>query len=584
MAALDPITLEVVRHSLRAILDEQDTNITRTAFSPLVYEIRDFCTALLDAEGNLISQGRMGIPIFLSDLGPPIRDGLEIYGKRGFAPGDAVMTNYAAVCGQHLNNIVMYVPAFWKGELMAFVAVRMHWTDVGGRSIGLVSDTTEIFQEGVQFRTVKLFNRGVLNEEIARIIRHNVRMPEHIFGDMRAQLAACRLGEARFVGLLERYGADTVLACVHEIWDRSERLAREQVARLPDGEYYAESFMDDDGVDVGVPVPIRVRVRIAGSDLTVDLSDVADQVRGPINSGTSAGMAAAKIAFKFLTTPHTPADEGCFRPLHVVLPPGKFISAREPAPMSQWTLPLPTVIDTILHAIGQAAPERAIGGHQGALNTYQFFGVHPRTGRRFYELDNGVGGWGATAEADGFGPAKSMVHGDTYNLPIEVEETMVPLRVRRFELRPDSGGPGRQRGGLGTIKEYEFTATTFLSPGFDRSQCRPWGVCGGKPGAGNAIYYRARPDGEAVLMNKATAVPAPPGATLLVLAAGGGGYGDPLEREPERVLADVCEGYVSPQSARDDYGVALTADGQAVDATATAALRAHLRSVGQADA
>ncbi|MBI4504881.1 MAG: hydantoinase B/oxoprolinase family protein [Chloroflexi bacterium] len=576
MAEVDPVTLEVVRHSLHAILDEQDVNITRTAFSPLVYEIRDFCTALLDAEGNLISQGRMGIPVFLSDLGPPIRDGLEIYGRDGFAPGDAVITNYAGVCGQHLNNVVMYTPVFWEGALLAFVAVRMHWTDVGGRSIGLVSDTTEIFQEGIQLRTVKLYRRGERDEEIARIIRHNVRMPENTFGDLNAQLAACRLGEQRFLGLLRRYGGETVLACVREMWNRSERLARDAIARLPDGEYRAEAFMDDDGVDVGMTVPIRVRVVIAGSDLTVDLSEVAEQVRGPINSGASAGMAAAKIAFKFLTTPHLPADEGCFRPLHVALPPGKFISALEPAPMSQWTLPLPTVIDTILHALGEAAPDWVAGGHFGALNTYQFFGVHPRTGRRYYELDNGLGGWGATAHADGFGPLKSMVHGDTYNLPIEVEETLVPLRVRRFALRPDSGGPGRHRGGLGSVKEYELTSNGFISPGFDRSRCRPWGMAGGKPGSGSEIYFRQRPDGEAVFMNKATAVPTEPGATLLILTGGGGGHGDALERDPARVASDVRDGYVSAESARADYGVVLDPATLAVDEAATAALRAQL--------
>lgn len=582
MAAIDPITLEVIRHSLHAILDEQDTNITRTAFSPLVYEIRDFCTALLDPEGNLISQGRMGIPVFLSDLGPPIRDGLEIYGPKGFEPGDVVITNYAGVCGQHLNNVVMYVPAFCEGELVAFVAVRMHWSDVGGRSVGLVSDTTEIYQEGLQLRTVKLYARGERNEEIARIIRHNVRMPENTFGDMNAQLAACRLGEARFTGLLARYGLETVTACIREIWARSERLARERVAELADGEYRADAFMDDDGVDLGVPVPIRVRVVVDGSELTVDFSEVANQVRGPINSGASAGMAAAKIAFKLLTTPHLPADEGCFRPLRVILPPGKFISALEPAPMSQWTLPIPTIIDTILHALGEAVPDRVPGGHFGALNTYQFFGIHPATGRRYYHLDNGLGGWGATSAADGFGPLKSMVHGDTYNVPVEVEETMVTLRVRRFELRRDSGGAGRYRGGLGTAKEYDLLADGFISPGFDRSKCLPWGLAGGKPGAGSEIYFRAGPQGKAVFLNKATAVATPPGSNLLILTGGGGGHGDPLEREPERVQADLRDGYVSVERARDEYGVVVDPRTLELDQAATAALRARLGDAGKA--
>src|SRR5712692_7752032 len=354
----DPITVEVVRHTITAIADEMEANLTRTAFSPIVYESKDFCAALLDTEGQMIGQALGSLPVFLCDLGYAIQDIVKVYGLEGIEPGDILASNDPTVFGQHLNNVVITLPIFWGGRVVAFASVRAHWVDIGGRDPGgWNADTTEIWQEGIQIPTVKLFKRGELDDELARLIALNIRTPEPVFGDMRAQVAACHLGARRFLDMVERYGLDTVNDCIHTIWNQSERRVREAIAAIPHGEYTAESQLDDDGVRHDVPVPLKVRVIVSGSELTVDYSDLPEQTPGPLNSGPAAAMAVARIASKMITTPLDIADEGSFRPIKIILPEGKMLSARQPAPVAQWSPALATLIDTVLTALSQAIPE-----------------------------------------------------------------------------------------------------------------------------------------------------------------------------------------------------------------------------------
>ncbi len=582
--AVDPITLEIIHHALVAIPNEIDANITRTAFSPLVYEYKDFATGLVDPEGRLVAQGTGSIPIFVANaLGVAVRDGLEIYGRDNIREGDVIISNHAGTLGQHLNNVVMYTPVFagpGADTLFGFMCVLVHWIDVGGSSVGScsASDATEIFQEGIQFRTVKLWQQGVRNDELYRIIEYNTRFPTMVLGDIDAQLAGTLAGRDKVNDLLARYGTDTVRAAVAAIWDQSEALARSAVSALPDGVWRAESFLDNDGVDGDKPVPVAVEVRIEGDAMTVDFSGLGKRLRGPLNSGIYGGAyPAARIAFKILTAPDEPANEGCFRPLEIVIPDGTFLSAGPTAPMGLYSATLPTVIDTILRAVGQAEPSVASGGHHASFSAHWFYGTDPATGELYQQLDTGHGGWGATAAADGAGPYKTMAHGDTLDVPVEVQEALCPLHIESIAIRPDSAGVGTNRGGFGTEKVVRVLAESGLSIQIDRTACPPWGIDGGGDGmSAEAVIEPAEGEPFRILKGMATLKA---GDRFRLRTGGGGGFGPPHARDPARVAADVAAGYVSAAQAEAVYGVITGEDGT-LDLQATAARRRHISRDG----
>ncbi len=571
---VDPVTQEIVRNLLIAILDEGEINLSRTAFSPIIYEVKDYCVGLLDREGRTIAQSRGGIPTFMADLGEPVRDGIAIYGLDGFDPGDVLLMNYAAVCGQHLNNVVVYVPVHWKGEVIGFAATRAHWTDVGGRVAGSFStDTTEIFQEGLQLRSIKIHKKGKPDEELMRVIRHNIRFPDLSFGDMAAQIAACTLSAQRYQEMLEKYSWEVIEACIHTIWDQSEAFVRRQIASLPDGRFTANSYLDDDGVVFDKILPVAVAVTIAGDTMEIDFTGTAPQSRGPMNAGRSGGLAAARVAFKSAVVPNLPPNEGVFRALKVTLPEGTIISAVDNAALAQWNMPLKTVIDTIYWALSQCAPERVPAAHHCSQGMYSFFGKDHESGRRFSTLDTTLGGWGARPDADGFSPLKTVTHGDTRNVPVEVEEAFYPLLVERFAWRPDSAGPGKFRGGLGLHKIYRLRQEAEMVVAFERSKLAPWGLFGG--GSAQVGYAMIRQPGQAEgrRMYKGTAVPLEQGATVEFYSAGGGGRFPAWERPVGRVVEDVRQGYITAAGARAGYGVALDEVSLVVDETETARLR-----------
>ena len=574
-AALDPITLEIIGHGLVAIPNEIDANITRTAFSPLVYEYKDFASGLVDAEGRLVAQGTGSIPIFVANaLGIAVRDGIAVHGIENLRDGDVLISNHAGTLGQHLNNVVMYTPVFDRsGELFGFMCVLVHWVDVGGSTVGSCSatDATEIFQEGIQFRSVKLWSKGERNDDIYRIVEINTRFPTMVLGDLDAQLAGTLTGKRKFRAMIDRYGAATMREAIEAIWDRSEQVARRGVRALPDGVWRAESFLDNDGIDGDVPVPVGVEVRISGESMTIDLSGVGGVLRGPMNSGIYGGAwPAARIAFKILTAPDEPANEGCFRPLEIVIPDGTFLSAPATAPMGMYSATLATVIDTIVRAVGKADPARAAGGHHATFAVHWFFGTDPANGALYQQIDTGHGGWGATAAGDGGGPYKTMAHGDTLDIPVEVQEALCPLLVETIGFRPDSAGDGIHRGGLGTEKVVRVLSDAGFSIQIDRTQCRPWGIDGGTDGEG--ADGRIEPaDGESYRLLKGV-TELGPGDRFRLRTGGGGGFGPPEARDPRRVADDVAAGYITRGRAREVYRVALDETG-AVDTAETERLR-----------
>ena len=577
MARIDPATLEIVRGALVACANEMAMVLRRTAYNTMVFEVQDYCVGIIDPAGRLIAQNAGGLPIFLADMGVAIMDGIEKFGLSGFEVGDAIIMNAPYVCGQHLNNIVVYAPCFVNNELVAFPAVRAHWIDVGGRRVGFGStETTDIYQEGLQLRSIKIYRAGELDQDVWQIVSDNVRFPESSLGDLRAQLASCRLGERRLSEIFHRYGNERVRDCIEEMWNHSERLARAAVKQIPDGEYQAESFLDNDGQDLEKTVPIRVKVKVDRDEMTVDFSEVADQVRGPINCGPSGGIAAARVAFKTLTLPLDPVDEGCFRPLHVILPPGKFLSAEPPAALGLWSIPLPTVIDTVLAAFASAVPDKIPAAHKGEMGGFAVYGTDESTGERFVCLNMMGGGWGGRPIGDGPSAAVSICQGDVRNTPIELLEARYPLFFERFSLRADSGGAGRFRGGLGVERLVQSRYQAAVNFNLERTKCAPWGLRGGLPGAVCEARVQAASNSAWVSVKKHTRYPIFPDSRVVFLTAGGGGWGDPLERDPEAVAADVQAGYISAKAAAD-FGVLLDSTTGRVDFAATEKLRAELR-------
>ena len=560
---VDPITLEVIRHGIVSINDQIDANITRTAFSPYIYEYKDYAVGMTDPDGRLIAQCNGGMPVFVADaVGAAVRDGLEIYGKARFHPGDVVLCNHAAVQGQHLNNTVMYTPIFTdfggQDELIGFFAINCHWIDIGG-DVGSYR-ATDIFSEGVQYRSVKLWSRGEPIEEVYRIIECNTRYPTELLGDIEAQLGGCLLGRDLTARLAEKFGLDTYRAALDVILDQCEAASRKRIAAIPDGVYEAESFLDNDGMRE-TKIPIKVRIVIEGDEMTVDYTEMPEQVEGRINSGRhGGGVTTARVAFMYLIARGEPANEGTFRPLKLILPDGKLVSADPTAPMGHYGFPFPTIIDTLIKALENALPESVTGAHFGTYSSVRIYGAR-ENGSPFDCYDSAHGGWGACATHDGAGPFRTMAHGDSRIIPMELQESMYPFRYEELALRDDSGGAGRWRGGLGFRKRYRVLAPCKLWVNFDRIGCPPWGVQGGMDGKSGQVLVMRQGADEAEVYYKADAVALEPGDSVCVEAGGGGGYGLATERPVEDVALDVRRGFVSPESALRDYRVQVTPDG-----------------------
>ncbi len=573
---LDPVTLEVIRNALPAIANEMAADLQRTSYNMMIYEVRDFCTALVDPSGQLISQNVGGVSHFVADLGVIIADGMKRYGEKGYEPGDVIITNHQAVAGQHLNNIVIYMPYFYSGELLMFAMVRAHWIDVGGTSTGFGAgpQVADPWLEGLQLDQLKIYRKGAIDETLYRVIKDNIRFPESSLGDMKSQMAACRLAARRMDELFDKYGRDTILAAIERIFNETERKCRNVVAELPDGVYEASASIDDDGLRKGEPVPIKVKVTIEGSSMTIDLSGCSPERKAGINSRTLAG---ARVAYKALTGPLDPVNEGSFRALDVVIPEGNIMMARFPAPMAGWSAIVPTVVDCIVAALAKAMPDRVPAGHHGLLGgAVVFFGLHPKTGRRFVVQSLEGGGWGGRPTEDGESGTVSVCQGDVRNGSIEGIELKCPVLVESRALRPDSCGAGKHRGGLGIdMRVRNLVEGHWNFEQTRRAQCPPWGLWGGTAGEPGGYLLRLPQETEFRPLAGAR-LPVSVGAAAIVRTGGGGGWGDPYERDPMLVVSDLREEFISRESAREFYGVVVR-DDFTLDAAATEALRKQRR-------
>ena len=576
----DPVVTEIVRNGVIAVTEEMKTNLMRTAYNMIIYEALDFTTGLFTPQGETVSIG-IGLPTFIRGMAETIKAELRHFGPDGIEPGDILITNDAYTTGSHLYHITLTLPIFHKKVLVGFSCCMAHWIDIGGTLGGI---TTDIYSEGLQVPYLKLYKAGRINQDLVDIIRMNVRIPTRALGDLRAQVTAVKTGERRFLELVERYGRDEVAAAIAAIMDHSETKARARTRTIPEGTYEAESYMDDDGIDIGKPVPIRVKVTVAGEAMTIDLSDVSHQVRGFFNSGATTGLGCTQVAYKCVTSPRDyPINDGSFRSLTSIVPPGRVVSATRPAPMRQWmTFPM-TIIDTVFKALQPAIPDRVIAGHHADLMSANIHGIDPKK-REFFIGGFGPlgGGWGAKKSEDGISATVCLNDGDTHNAPCEQVETKIPVVVERHALVPDSGGAGCHRGGLGVERLVRVLAPVICNSRIDRVHCKPWGLEGGLDATGNEIAIKRNGAWKYDFPNaKVSYVDLKPGDAYRIRSGGGGGYGPPWQRPVEKVQEDVRQGYVSAAQAEEIYGVVIDPETFALDLAATERRRVQLRGAAR---
>jgi N-methylhydantoinase B len=569
---VDPVVTEIVRNGVIAVTEEMKTNLMRTAYNMIIYEALDFTTGLFTPDGDTVSIG-IGLPSFIRGMSNTVKAKLRHFGRENMRPGDIYVTNDAYTTGSHLYHMTFTLPIFHEGTLVGFSCCMAHWIDIGGTLGGM---TTDIYSEGLQVPILKYQDQGKVNQDLVDIIRMNVRIPNRAMGDLRAQVTAVKTGERRFLQLIERYGRDAVLGAIAAIMDHAEAAARARTRTIPDGVYEAESFMDDDGVEVGRRVPIKVKVEVSGEEMTIDLTNVSRQVRGFYNSGPSTAYGCAQMAYKCVTSPTDyPINDGAFRSLKVISPQGTVVSAVRPAPMRLWmTYPM-TVVDTVFKALAPAIPDRVIAGHHADLLTSPFHGVNPRTSEFFIANWGPLGGgWGAKRSEDGVSATVCMNDGDTHNSPIEQAEAKYPVLVEHYRLAQGSGGAGRHRGGLGIDRVVRARTPMTVNTQVDRAHCRPWGLEGGLDGAGNQVSIRLGGKWKEDFPNaKVLVAHLKGGDAYRMRSGGGGGYGSPYERPTAAVAEDVRQAYVSDKEAKTLYGVVVDPVTCRVDEKATRQLR-----------
>jgi N-methylhydantoinase B len=555
---VDPIAVEVIHHALLAGALEMKADLQRTAHSPIINDGLDFSVALFNERGETVAQAP-GLPDFLCDIPTAIHSVAHDIGGFGrFRPGDVYLTNDPYLNTNHTNDVNVIKPIFHGGQLCGFAGARAHWHDIGGASGAGGYNSTEIFQEGLILRSIRLYDAGVLDVDVMRIVRENNRLPEAVEGDIRAQVASCRVGEDRYLDVINRYGVDVVQAAIAHIFANGESAALAALRTIPEGTYTAESCLDHDGVDLDRPLRVRATVHVRQDAMEVDLAGSSPHCRGPFNSNPNTTTSTCRMIFKMLTTPTEPANEGHFRPLTVRIPSGSLFDAHRPSPTKLGFVAHHTLLDVIKTALARAIPDRVNAHDYGKCTPTHTKGWD---GDRYFIMpDTEGGGWGGKSSGDGM---SASLWGDVRVVPVEVIESKYPVQVLRYSLRPDSGGPGRYRGGLGIIKEYLMLVDVRLNAALDRQIHPPQGILGGRHALHNQVVVTA-PDGTTVrLPSKVTDYPIPAGGIVSLQTGGGGGFGEPRERDRWQIEADLVDGFISRAHASAAYGLS-SAEGAAV--------------------
>jgi N-methylhydantoinase B len=565
----DSITTEIIRHGLLAAADEMSRNLCRTAYNTIVYEIHDYGIGIHDPSGDVVADVP-GIAVFTRANDHGIKRAIEFLGAEALHPGDVFLLNYPYWASAHTLDPLVFAPIHHGGQLIGFASCRVHVLDLKQKDAGYVLDSTDMSQEGLFFPAVRLYHAGQRNDDIFNIIRFNSRMPERTIGDIQAQVSACVTGVRRSQEIAGKYGTEALLAAMAAINDHGERLARLALASLPNGTWTAHDFVDTDGVDDRL-VRLNVTVTITDDEMTIDWSGSDRGVRGPINLPVGSTNAFCSLVFKAITTPDTPVVAGNFRPLRIITEPGSVMHAVPPMPtFTLWTGLLGG--EVVLKALAQGMPEQVPACSGGDVCSMMGLGINPRNGEAWLEATNEAVGFGGHAGGDGEDGIMHLSEPGCRNNPVEVLETKSPMFIKSYGYRPDTGGPGRFRGGVGVSRVYRFNAPSTGICLVYKTRTRPWPIGEGRPGDNNHIVLNPGTSREVVQGPSYNRLQA--GEVLANNTGGGGGYGNPFDREPERVARDVRNGFVTAAAAARDYGVIVDPDTFTVDEDATRRLRA----------
>ena len=570
----DPIAFELFKNALFAIADEMALTIVRTTYSGVLKDNMDFSTAFADADGKLVAQG-LTLPGHLGSIPTALEATMRHYGDTMQA-GDIFIMNDPFDGGMHLPDIFVFQPLYLHGERLAFAATVCHHTDVGGRVAGSnASDSTEIYQEGLRIPPLKMYDAGKRNDTLFAFIEKNVRVPVKVFGDLRAQLAACHIAERQFADLVQRYGADTVKVYMQEVIDYAERLTRAAIRELPDGVFSFEDWIDDDGIDIGKPIRLYVTLTKQGDSLHADWTGSSPQVKGAINNTLSFTKAATYCAVRSILPPNIPNNEGVFRAIEVVAPLGTIANAVLPAACAARGLTGFRMVDCCFGALAMMVPDRVFAASDGG-NTGISIGGYDADRRPFIYVDFTCGTWGGRPFADGL-DGNSNIFANMASTSVEITEAEHPIQLLAYEFIPDKAGAGKYRGGTPYRRDYRFLeAEGVLQVRSDRRDFRPYGLYGGQPGKPSRNYLN--PQGENRCLPSKVTMTITHGDVFRHEVAGAGGWGDPLERDPVAVLKDVRNELISLEAAVEEYGVVIEAQSWTVDAVATQRLREDLRA------
>lgn len=546
----DPITLEIIQNSLQSIADEMFAAMKKTAMSSIIYEVLDMGTGIMDGKGELASSGA-GIPAFIGVLDKAVKVIIAKFDKPGdIEPGDVFATNdpyYGGVT--HLNDIVVAMPVFAEGRIIAWTANIAHNSDVGGMAPGsLTGEATEIFQEGLRLPAIKMISKGEPIRPVMDIIKVNSRMPDVLEGDVWAAIASVRVGSKRLVELAGKYGVETFENAMSSFMDYGEQVSRAELANLPKGTFELSEEQDDGRT-------FNVKITIGDDAFIVDLRDNPDQSDNPVNTSRDGVMVSAQMIFKSLTDPYSPANGGSFRPITLLTRPGSVFEAKEPAPIGFYYEIELRVYDLMWRCLAQHMPERLAAGHFASVCGTFVGGIHPDTGRQYTIIEPQLGGWGASGEGDGNNAMFCGFHGETYNCPAEINEARNGLIVDRMELNPEPGGEGKFNGGRGIVMDYRIrTDNGFLTAGYTRSKFPAWSLDGGREGSPNYIEFIPK-DGDRQRFSFVSGLTTHKDDIIRVVTGNGGGLGNPKERDPDLVRRDVKNGLISARRAREIYGV-----------------------------
>lgn len=570
---IDPVTLAVLKGRLEQVADEMDAMLFRSAFNPIIAEAHDASHGLYDATtGETLVQGKSGLPVFVGVMAFAVKAVIDKAARDGdLAEGDVYIFNDPYDGGTHLSDFKLVRPYWRNGRVFCYLASVGHWHDVGGAVPGNYNPrATECFQEGMLIPPVKLFERGQLRQDVVDILTANSRLPGSLYGDLNGQINALDLGVRRLDALLDEYGEDLVAEALAELKARAAKLMRAQIAALPDGTYSCDDFLDNDGIK-DEPLRIALDLTVKGDELTFDFSRSSPACLGPVNIARSTAIASCYVAIKHIFR-DVPANAGVLEPIRFVIPESSLLSVKAPRPVGGYTETIMRVIDVVFGALAHAAPERVNGCAYGTINALSLAG-HRKDGRRWVMFSFFGGGHGGHPEGDGLNHGNAPISTATIP-PAEILEAAYPVMLTQWALRPDSGGPGRHRGGLGAIYELELLeeqADVFLFG--DRGRFPPPGVLGGRPAALTRFTFpRDGAPAHPEMASKIVSLSIRRGERLRLETPGGGGYGEPLERDPGAVARDVRLGYVTPEAAERDYGVAIGPEG-AIDEARTAELR-----------